>query len=465
MATETPLPAISAIVLTWNGAAYIEECLTSLLAQEYAGLEVLVVDNGSTDGTPELVAECPPDVRLIRNERNLGFAAGNNVGLRIAGGELLVLLNQDTKVHPGFLLALARTFEVRMVGIAGCKLLCPDGTIQHAGGYLHGPRGETGHVGRHATDDGQFDEVADVDFVTAAALAISRAALDEIGLLDEGFAPAYYEDVDWCYRARAAGFRVVYQPEAVVTHKESTSTSESGYWRKFAINQGRIRFLFKHWPLDRLSKEFAPAEIAWLTAMERSRELMTARHAYLNALLGLSELAAFRHSSPEEATGLRYLLSDLRLAALASLVSWLASQDPSDPGDRDARADGAKLLEALRDHQTIREEPFHSQVPIVGRLIASFRSLWNGVSTKWYVRPMMHQQSVFNSQVVSYLQLIQKQVEGGLLDTAENVRELTAIAERLGTPAGGEASVAEGSRGSGGVGDADHSGRASEEPQ
>lgn len=131
---------ISAIVLSWNGKKYIADCLDALLAQDYAHLELLVVDNGSTDGTPELVAEQYPLVTLIRNGRNLGFAPGNNIGLRAATGDLLVLLNQDTRVQPGCLAALAATFADPSIGVAGCKLLYPDGTIQHAGGYLYGSR-------------------------------------------------------------------------------------------------------------------------------------------------------------------------------------------------------------------------------------------------------------------------------------------------------------------------------------
>ena len=95
----------SVIVLSWNGMDYLEDCLKAVLSQDYAGFEVIVVDNGSTDGSADLVAERFPQVQLIRNERNLGFAAGNNVGLQAATGDVLILLNQDTVVQPGWLAA------------------------------------------------------------------------------------------------------------------------------------------------------------------------------------------------------------------------------------------------------------------------------------------------------------------------------------------------------------------------
>jgi GT2 family glycosyltransferase len=415
-------PRASVVVLVWNGIGYLETCLDTVLAQDYADFEVIVVDNGSTDGSPDLVAERFPQVRLVRNQRNLGFAAGNNVGLRAAGGDLLVLLNQDTQVHAGWLAALARVFADPAIGIAGCKLLYPDGTIQHAGGTLYGPRGESAHVGRHAPDDGRFDQVADVDCVTAAALAISRAALEQIGPLDEGFAPAYYEDTDWCYRARAAGFRVVYQPQAVVTHHESTATGALGHARKFALNQGRLRFLFKHWPLERLLNEFGPAELAWVAGMDRCEELMAARRTYLNTLLALSGILDFRQSSPAEADALVGLLIDLRAAAMIGLASPALSSSEGTLTLPDHTQ--AYLLHSLQEMQMLQEQPFTSQVPVLGGLIVAIRNLWNSVAAKWYVRPLIQQQSSFNAQVVRYL-------EGQSRDVAENIRELTALAEHL----------------------------------
>lgn len=315
---------ISVIVLTWNGRAYVAGCLEALLAQDYPAFEVLVVDNGSIDGTPDLVAERFPSVQLIRNLRNLGFAAGNNIGLRAATGEILVLVNQDTEAHPGFLKALARAFADPTVGLAGCKLLYPDGTIQHAGGFLYGPRGETEHIGRGAPDDGRCEEPAEPEFVTAAAVGISRACLARIGPLDEGFAPAYYEDVDWCYRARAAGFLVAYMPEAVLTHYESVTADRSSQRHKMNLNHGRIRFVLKHWPLDRLLEEFGPAEARWVAAMPRSTELMAARGAYLQVLMDLPGILAFRESSDAEAMALASLLADLRAGALTSLEAMTA---------------------------------------------------------------------------------------------------------------------------------------------
>ena len=125
--------------------------------------------------------------------------------MRQATGATLILLNQDTEVRPGWLSALLAPFVDAAVGIAGSKALYPDGTIQHAGGRIDA-QGITHHIGRGESDRASQQTLADVDYVSGASLAISRRAHTAIGALDEGFSPAYYEDVDWCVRARIAGF-------------------------------------------------------------------------------------------------------------------------------------------------------------------------------------------------------------------------------------------------------------------
>ncbi len=330
-----------------------------------------------------------------------------------------MLLNVDTQVHAGWLAALADAFDDPSIGIAGCKLLYPDGSIQHAGGFVYGPRGEAEHLGRYAPDDGRFDKLADVEYATGAALAIRRTVLDQIGLLDEGFSPIYYEDIDWCYRVRAAGWRVVYVPQAVVTHYESTAIPAETHERDFAVHQGRLRFLFKHRPLDWLLGEFGPAEMAWVKTMDRSERLMAVRHAYLATLLALPGILAFREKSRHAPRGrcLAGLLADLRAAAMAELAVLLlggaASQPPARPPSARPSPPQAAPAETSRSaigrgtragttsgrnggDAALQERPFTSRGAVFGRLIVAVRSLWNSVSTKWYVRPLVQQQTVFN---------------------------------------------------------------------
>ena len=185
--------------------------------------EVIVVDNASEDGSADYIAAHFPHARLLRNTTNLGFAGGCNVGLHHAHGSSFVLLNQDTEAQPNWLSQLITPLrQDSSIGITGSKALFLDGTIQHAGAHLD-HQAISHHYGYTTRDRHDYDQLRDVDFVTGAALAISRRAYTVIGDLDEGFSPAYYEDADWCYRARAAGFRVVYVPDSVIIHKETSS--------------------------------------------------------------------------------------------------------------------------------------------------------------------------------------------------------------------------------------------------
>jgi GT2 family glycosyltransferase len=181
---------VSVIIPVWNGREYLPGCLDALLAQEYPDFEVIAVDNASVDGSAELIAEQYPQVRLIRSSRNLGFAGGCNAGLKVARGDVLVLLNQDTVVLPGWLLALVEALQQPEVGIVGCKILYPDGkTIQHAGGWIEWPLGLAHHYGHGELDQGQWDQLREVEYVTGAAMAFWGHVVKQIGGMDEGFWP------------------------------------------------------------------------------------------------------------------------------------------------------------------------------------------------------------------------------------------------------------------------------------
>jgi GT2 family glycosyltransferase len=425
----------SVIVLSWNGMEYLADCLDAVLSQDYPDFEVIVVDNGSTDGSADFVERHYPQVRLIRNARNLGFAGGNNVGLRAATGDVLVLLNQDTVVRPRWLQALVTTLEDPTIGIAGCKLLYPDGTIQHAGGRIVDVRGSSRHIGRGETDAGQYDATQDVDFVTGAALAVSREALTRVGPLDEGFTPAYYEDTDWSYRAREAGLRVVYCPDAVVTHHESTSSQLGSYAHHAVFHYGRLRFLLKHHPLDWLWGEFLSAEVAGIRAMSRADELMAMRQACLRLLFDLPEVARFRaqgESTADEWESLLSLVTSLRAVCVRSEtdVSLCRRVDRTEE-----RAVGSRVLEAARQQQQaavqaetvdkgrspesrapdldptrqvlhrdwqIREPTAVSKVPMV----AAIRQVWNNAAIRPYVMPMLQQQTRYNRAAAELITVV-----------------------------------------------------------
>ncbi len=232
------------VIPAFNKAALTRQCLLTL-RQTLVGAgegEVLVVDNASSDETPAMLAEFPW-ARAIRNEVNRGFAGANNQAARAARGRFLVLLNNDTVARPGWLTAMLRTAAQPGVGAVGARLLFPDGRIQHAGVMIEAsPFGLARFVPLHDLylapgEDPSARVRADLQVVTAACFVTPRKLYLDLGGLDEGFWNGY-EDVDYCLKVRARGLRVVYEPEAVLTHFESQSGTQR--FRRVAANVERL---------------------------------------------------------------------------------------------------------------------------------------------------------------------------------------------------------------------------------
>jgi GT2 family glycosyltransferase len=223
-------PRVAVVVLAWNGKPLTMACLESLESLRYRNAAVILVDNASTDGTAAAVRETYGDrVTVIENAENLGFSRGNNVGIRRAldeGADFVLLLNNDTVVDPALVDRLVEVIaESGDIGIVGPKIYyaSPPDRIWFAGGRIYLARGVSKHIGIRERDTGRYDSIRDVDYVTGCALMARREVFERIGYLDPVFA-AYYEDADFCVRARRAGFRVVYAPEGKVWHKISAST-------------------------------------------------------------------------------------------------------------------------------------------------------------------------------------------------------------------------------------------------
>jgi GT2 family glycosyltransferase len=239
-----------AVVLNWNGGDDTPTALASL-----AGIETICVDNGSTDGSAEDVEARFPHVELIRNGVNLGFAGGNNVGIRRAlerGAEWTLLVNNDAVVEPGLADAVARAAADRPdAGILACKVLFEDGrTVMYAGADFNATLGYSGRRTGFGRPD-TFHESSDVGRADGAAMALSRPLLEHVGLLAEDLF-AYVEDVDLSLRARAAGFAVVFVPDAVVRHKGSASTGgRASTTNMYYSTRNTIAVAERHRPLPR----------------------------------------------------------------------------------------------------------------------------------------------------------------------------------------------------------------------
>jgi hypothetical protein len=208
-------------------------------------LEVILVDDQSIDETV-LASAIIGGLGVLRNERNLGFVGSVNAGAAIAKGKYLLLLNNDTEVRSGWLNELHDTLERDAeIGVVGSKLLFPNGTLQECGGIVW-RLGDGWNYGRDMDPNlPQFRHLRDVDYVSGAALMVRRTVWDEVGGLSEEYAPAYYEDADICFKARAAGHRVVVQPAPVVVHHEGISVGRDvsgvGMKRYQRVNMERFR--------------------------------------------------------------------------------------------------------------------------------------------------------------------------------------------------------------------------------
>jgi GT2 family glycosyltransferase len=210
--------SLFAVVLNWNGG---DDTLAALASLQ--GIPTVCVDNGSTDGSDLLVEQRHPNVELIRTGANLGFAGGNNVGIRRAleaGADLVLLLNNDAMAEPGLGKALDDALDARPdAGLLACKVLFEDGErVQYAGAGFNKWLGYSGRV----QTDGP-DELRDVARADGAAMAVTRVAVQKAGLLDTELF-AYVEDVEWSLRIRRAGFAVVLVPGARARHKGSAAT-------------------------------------------------------------------------------------------------------------------------------------------------------------------------------------------------------------------------------------------------
>jgi GT2 family glycosyltransferase len=240
----------SVIIVNWNGRHWLEQCLPALAAQSFRDFEVIVVDNGSSDGSREWLAEHWPDVRLLPQAANTGFAAGNNAGIRMAQGRYVVTLNNDTRPEGEWLAALVAAAHSPAVGMVASKIVQwqrPD--------RLDSTGIEVDWLGV-AWNRGwgeRADTVAPLAVFgpSASAALYRRDMLDGIGLFDDRFF-AFYEDVDLAWRAQRAGWRCRFAAEALVHHWHSASTAAIPEQKLFLLGRNRLWCTLKNYPLTGL---------------------------------------------------------------------------------------------------------------------------------------------------------------------------------------------------------------------
>jgi len=249
-ASELQMPKVSIVIPVYNKVEYTRDCVEQLgktLPHNFNG-EIIVVDDASADETPAVLkqfAAADNRIKVLRNPQNVGFIASCNHGAQAASGEILVFLNNDTLPQPGWLPPLIRTLrDAPKAGAVGGKLIYPDGTLQEAGGVIFSD-GSGCNFGKHdaAANAPLYSFLREVDYCSGALLATRRSLFLELGGFDSRYAPAYYEDTDYCFTLREKGHRVYYQPESAVVHFEGVSSGTditSGVKSYQAVNRKKF---------------------------------------------------------------------------------------------------------------------------------------------------------------------------------------------------------------------------------
>jgi GT2 family glycosyltransferase len=302
------MPHLAVVIVSWNVRDLLAACLRSLfedLGRSSLTAQVWVVDNGSTDGSPEMVAQAFSAVHLVTSEENLGFAAGNNLALREISNlksqipQYVWLLNPDTEVQAGATAALVSVLDANSrAGVAGAKLLYPDGSLQQSAFRFPGllqlafdlvplPARfyETSLNGRYPRRLYEGQAPFPVDHPLGAAMMVRAETIAEVGLLDEGFW-MYCEEIDWCWRMRQAGWRAYCVPAAQVVHHAGRSTGQVHVASFAALWRSRLRLYSKHYPPSkrRLAR--------WLVRLGMRWQMRQARTAHRRGEIGDAELSA-----------------------------------------------------------------------------------------------------------------------------------------------------------------------------
>ncbi|MCX7968749.1 MAG: glycosyltransferase family 2 protein [Armatimonadetes bacterium] len=276
-------PTVSVLIVNWNTREHLRRCLRSLLGIEDWGsgtggtdFEVIVVDNASVDGSAEMVQGEFPQVKLIANGRNVGYAAANNQAANLAKGQYFLLLNPDTELTPATIDKLVAFAETHPdAGAVAPKLVYPDGRLQPSVRSFPTPAALlfsalaldkiftircspfTTFFSRYRMTWFSYDEVAEIDQPMASALLVRREAWEQVGGMDEAM-PIFFNDVDFCWQLKKLGWRIYFLPEAVVVHHHGASTRLLGIGKGLASHKGLLQFY------DKNIRPLLPAPLYWL---------------------------------------------------------------------------------------------------------------------------------------------------------------------------------------------------------
>ena len=310
------LPLISVVIINWNGLRFLDGCLSSLFKQSYRSFEIIMVDNGSTDGSVQFIKNKYPHVMVLENQSNTGFAVANNQGIQAAKGKYVALLNNDTMADKDWLGNLAKKADSssKDVGMWACKILSlyDPAIIDSVGGLVISRCGIGKGRGRNEKDASQYDREEEVFIPSACSAMYRKEMLNEIGVFDEEFF-AYCEDTDLGFRARLSGWKTISVPDAIVYHYYSGTTGKHSPIKAYLVERNHIWVALKNFPLSMLL--FFPLNTLWrylvqayailakkgaggryVESFSKTSLLKIVLKAYWSAIKGLPSMLKKRHS-------------------------------------------------------------------------------------------------------------------------------------------------------------------------
>jgi GT2 family glycosyltransferase len=239
-------PFVSIIILNFNQLKVTCEFIDSARSLTYPHYEIIMVDNASKEDPTAYINKHYPEVILIRNKKNLGFTGGNNVGIKAGKGEYFLIINNDTEVVPDLLEKMLEPFATdRRVGVVSPKIryYSHPRIIQYAGFTEVNPfTGRNKPIGGNMEDNGQFNTPGYTAYAHGAAMMVKREVIEKVGMLPDIFF-IYYEELDWSAHIRRAGYKIFYQPSALIYHKESITMGKESAMKAYFHNRNRILFM------------------------------------------------------------------------------------------------------------------------------------------------------------------------------------------------------------------------------
>lgn len=239
-------PLVSIISINYNQSQVTLEMLASFENLSYPNYEIIIIDNASPNDSPEIIKKQYPKINLILSKKNLGFAGGNNLGVKQAKGKYILFLNNDTEVTKKFLEPLVEIFEKnKMLGMASPRLIYyfSDNIIQYAGANsINHYTGRGSKIGIGEKDIGQYNENRPTDLVHGAGLMVKTEAIKKLGMMPDIFF-LYYEEHDWCEMFKRAGYQIYYVGKSKIYHKESISVGKNSPTKTYYMNRARILFM------------------------------------------------------------------------------------------------------------------------------------------------------------------------------------------------------------------------------